>query len=75
MSAIGLATPRFADKARLLSAHADYRRSDFIFDRTQSPAMRDLPWDGRLKPMRCWCEITTYAAAGVLGAIAAMVIV
>ena len=75
MSAIGLATPQFVDKARFISAHADYRRSDFVFPRTQSNAMRDLPWDGRMKPMRCWCELTTYAAAGFVGAVVAMAMI
>jgi hypothetical protein len=37
---------------RCIAAHADYRREDFIFPRTQSLAMRDMEWESRLKPIR-----------------------
>ena len=31
---------------RVIGAHADYRREDFIFPRTQSPQLRELEWEG-----------------------------
>jgi hypothetical protein len=64
MSAAGLAQGQnYATRTRVISAHADYRRSDFMFSRTQSHTMRDTPWDTRIKPMRPWSEIYGLAAA------------
>jgi hypothetical protein len=40
--------------ALCISAHADYRREDFVFARTQSLAMRAREWESRMKPMRPW---------------------
>jgi hypothetical protein len=37
-----------------IGAHADYRREDFVFARTQSLTMRAREWEDRLKPMRHW---------------------
>lgn len=74
MSAIGFSQD-FASKTRIISAHADYRRSDFIFPRAQSNAMRDLPWDNRLKPMRSWAEIYGYAAVAFVGTLLTMAFV
>jgi len=62
MSAMGIG-PDFAVRTRLIGAHADYRRTDFMFARSQSNVMRDVPWEHRLKPPRPWGEITGYAAA------------
>jgi hypothetical protein len=42
------------DEPKVIGAHADYRREDYMFQRTQSLAMRELEWDHRLKPMRPW---------------------
>jgi hypothetical protein len=42
------------DEPILIAAHADYRREDFIFPRTQSVKMRDLQWENRLPPMKPW---------------------
>lgn len=39
---------------RVIGAHADYRREDFIFPRTQSPQLRELEWENRLKPLKPW---------------------
>ncbi len=39
---------------QLIGAHADYRREDFVFARTQSLEMRDMEWEGRLKPLKSW---------------------
>ena len=37
-----------------IGAHADYRREDFVFSRTQSIEMRGLEWESRLKPLTPW---------------------
>jgi hypothetical protein len=42
------------DEARCIAAHAEYRRDDFYFPRTQSIGMRSLKWERRLPPMRPW---------------------
>jgi hypothetical protein len=61
MSAMGISRPR------VICAHADYRRADFIFSRTQSDSLRMVPWGNRIKPMRSWAEIYGYAAAAAVG--------
>lgn len=40
------------DDTKVIGAHADYRREDFVFPRTQSLTMRDMEWADRIKPMR-----------------------
>jgi hypothetical protein len=42
------------DEAKCIAAHADYRREDFYFPRTQSLAMRSLKWERRLPPIKPW---------------------
>jgi hypothetical protein len=37
-----------------IGAHADYRREDYVFPRTQSPALKALEWESRLEPYRPW---------------------
>ena len=74
MSAIGL-TPDFASRTRIIGAHADHSRNHFIFPRTQSNALRDVPWGPRLKPMRCWGEIYGYAAVAFVGTILATALI
>jgi hypothetical protein len=37
-----------------IGAHAEYRREDYIFPRTQSPALRALKWEHRLPPIKPW---------------------
>jgi hypothetical protein len=49
-----LDTPLCDDEATFIAAHADYRREDFIFPRTQSLKMRSLKWESRLPPMKPW---------------------
>ncbi len=74
MSAMGLSnvhayqalparTPR-----RIICAHADHRRSDFIFPRQQSLTMRAAPWEKRIRPMRSWSEIALYGSVFFLAA-------
>jgi len=59
----------FQKRARFAGAHADYNRADFIFLRTQSPVLRDLPWEERIKPMKSWSEIAMYSGATAFGAV------
>ncbi len=75
MSAIGISNDgqAHAFPPRFISAHADYRHTDFVFPRTQSLALRDAPWEQRIKPLRSWSEIGAYgvtalAAMGLLTA-------
>ena len=74
MSAMGIsnvraypALPR-RSPPRIICAHADHRRSDFIFQRTQSLTMRAAPWETRIRPMRSWSQIATYGAILLLAA-------
>lgn len=67
MSAAGIYP--FAKRARVIGAHADHNRADFVFLRTQSLTLRDLPWEDRIKPMKSWGEIALYGGATVLGAV------
>jgi len=47
------AKPRTPEaRAITIAAHADHRREDFIFPRTQSRAMREMAWERRLPPLR-----------------------
>ena len=65
MSAAGIFP--FATRARVIGAHADYNRADFLFLRTQSLTLRDLPWEDRLKPMKSWSEIAAYWSVALFG--------
>lgn len=62
-------SPSFARPTRIISAHADYRRSDFMFSRIQSRDMRATPWARRIRPMRSWSEIAGYSTALLIGTI------
>lgn len=37
---------------QVIGTHADYRREDYMFQRTQSIGLRTLEWDRREKPLR-----------------------
>jgi hypothetical protein len=65
MSAIGLAHQR-AFAPRIIASHADYRRSDFVFNRTQSLEMKNAQWETRIRPMKTWGEIGGYAGITTL---------
>ena len=71
MSAIGITPGRDINglhrdaKAFAIGIHAAYRP---LTSRTQSPAFRDTPWAGRMKPLRPWNEIGTYAFAAAVTA-------
>jgi hypothetical protein len=45
-------------------AGAEYRRSDYYFERSQSPRFKDLPWAFRDEPMRPWSRFAGVAIAG-----------
>jgi hypothetical protein len=47
-------SPALRNEPQVIAAHADYRREDYMFQRTQSLTMRALEWESRLKPMRPW---------------------
>ena len=66
MSAAGLAPEPLFRRPRIIASHADYRRSDFIFNRTQSLEMKSVPWKSRIKPMKTWSEIGSYGGAALL---------
>lgn len=42
------------DEPNVIGAHADYRREDFVFARTQSLEMQAMEWESRLKPIKPW---------------------
>ncbi|MEJ0042526.1 MAG: hypothetical protein WDM81_10050 [Rhizomicrobium sp.] len=56
---------------RIIAAHADHRRTDFVFSRTQSREMRGTPWGRRIRPMRSWSEIGSYAGVALAATILA----
>ena len=53
MSAIGL--PK--GKGFSISAYADYRHDTLVFARMQSQQLRDMEWEGRLKPLLSWSAL------------------
>ena len=58
MSAIGI--------PKIISSHADYRREDYLFPRTQSRSLTEQRWERRESPLHSWSEFF-YPAAGVIG--------
>ncbi len=61
--------------ASVLSAHADYRREDYYFPRTQSRAMAARDWEKSPRPLHTWSEVL-YPALGLAAvALAALEIV
>jgi len=66
MSAAGLAQAPLLRRRRIIASHADYRRSDFVFNRTQSREMKNAQWESRIKPMKSWSEIGTYYGIAVM---------
>lgn len=60
------------DGRRIIGAHADFRREDFVFPRMQSRQMRETPWGPRARPMRSWSEL---AGIGLLLGVASFILV
>ena len=65
MSAIGL--PK--GKSFSISAYADYRHDTLVFARMQSQQLRDMEWEGRLKPLLSWSAL--FGRSAVLVGLAA----
>lgn len=42
-----------SNRPPVAGVHADYRRDDYIFPRTQSLQMREMKWE-RTKPLKHW---------------------
>jgi hypothetical protein len=58
MSAIGLSN----GKNFVISGYADYRHDKLVFARMQSQQLRDLEWEGRLKPLQSWSSLLARSA-------------
>jgi hypothetical protein len=50
-------------KVPLISSHADYHHSDYVFERTMSRAMNQLEWEHREAPLRSWSQMLLPAAS------------
>jgi hypothetical protein len=53
MFAIGMSR----SKGLAISAHADYGHEHMVFARQQSCAMRAVPWENRVKPLKSWSAL------------------
>ena len=62
MSAIGLPN----GKDFVLSVHADYSHDAIMFARQQSPALRELEWENRLRPLKSWTSLLLPWLGGLL---------
>jgi hypothetical protein len=60
--------------ASIAGARADYRASDYFFQRTQSAATRDAEWESRIKPLKPWNEILTLGLLGAAGVATALAV-
>jgi len=43
-------------KSAIISAHADYKRGDYVFAREQSRGLAALEWEDRKPPLHSWAE-------------------
>ena len=55
MSAIGLSALR--GKGFAISAYADVRHEQLFFERQQSLSLRNMEWEGRIRPMTSWSAL------------------
>jgi len=55
-----------------ISAHADYRRSDYMFPRAQSRALNHLEWERRTPGLRSWSDVLIPALTAVAAMAAAL---
>ena len=55
MSAIGMSASR--GKGFAISAYADIRHEQLVFERQQSLALRNMEWEGRIRPMTSWSAL------------------
>jgi hypothetical protein len=72
MSAIGMFAPR---KGIAISAYADVRHEQLVFERQQSLALRNMEWEGRIKPMMPWSTLIVRGVGFAVLACAIMAIV
>jgi hypothetical protein len=75
MSAMGMsAAPR--GKGFVISAYADVRHEQLFFERQQSLALRNMEWEGRVRPMLSWSSLIMrgLGVAVLVGAILEIVI-
>ena len=56
-----------------ISAHAEYRRSDYMFPRAQSRALSQLPWEDRAPGLRSWSHVLIPAVTAAAGLAVALV--
>jgi len=71
MSALGIFANNTA-KTFAISAYADVRHEQLVFERQQSLAMRNLEWEDRLQPPLSWSAlILRILGFGVLACAAA----
>ena len=68
MSAIGISGPR--GKGFAVSAYADVRHEQLVFERQQSLMLREKEWEDRVQPLLPWSAlimrglgVTIFAAA------------
>lgn len=52
-----MASPQLVNEAvrlGIISSHADYRRSDYMFEREQRRTLREMAWEAKAAPVRGW---------------------
>jgi hypothetical protein len=72
MSAIGMSAPRGKEFA--ISAYADVRHEQLCFERQQSLAMRNMEWEGRVRPLLPWSTLIMRVLGGAVLASACLAI-
>jgi len=64
MSAFGISAPR--GKGFSVSASADIRHDQLVFERQQSLAMRNMEWEGRVRPLLPWSTLILRVLGGAV---------
>jgi hypothetical protein len=64
MSAFGLSALR--GKGFAVSAYADVRHEQLCFERQQSLAMRNMEWEGRVRPLLPWSTLIMRVLGGAV---------
>jgi hypothetical protein len=57
---------RPAEKEFAVSAYADVRHEQLCFERQQSLAMRNMEWEGRVRPLLPWSALIMRVLGGVV---------
>jgi hypothetical protein len=55
-----------------IASRPDYRREDCAFQHTQSPALKALEWESRIKPLRSWSDLLMQAGGFLVLALVTM---